>query len=99
MLAALHNPENLQVFAAMITATGPGRQQSWPDPPNTITTVYLTATGAANRTGLSVATASQAFQALEQAGLALPSGENPQRDGWRLNTDGFAQAACDMMNS
>ncbi len=99
MLATLHNPEYLQVFAAMITVTGPGRQQSWPDPPNTITTAYLTPTGAASRTGLSVPTALQAFQALEQAGLALPSGENPQRNGWRLNTDVFAHAACGMMSS
>jgi hypothetical protein len=27
-LAALHDPEQLQVFAALIAATGPGRQQS-----------------------------------------------------------------------
>ena len=98
MLAVLHNPEYLQVFAALITATGPGRQQSWPDPPNTITTAYLIPTGAANRTGFSVPTALQAFQALEQAGLALPSSENPQRNGWRLNADAFAQAAFGTKN-
>jgi hypothetical protein len=40
----------------------------------------------------------RAFQALEQAGLALPSSENPQRNGWRLNTDAFAQAASGMMD-
>jgi len=40
----------------------------------------------------------RAFQALEQAGLALPSSENPQRNGRRLNTDAFAQAASGMMN-
>jgi hypothetical protein len=53
-LAALHDPGQLQVFAALITATGTGRQQSWPDPPNTISVPYLTATGTAKRTGLSV---------------------------------------------
>jgi hypothetical protein len=98
MLAALHDPGQLQVFAALITATGPGRQQSRPDPPNTITVAYLTPTGAATRTGLSVPAAARAFQALEQAGLALPSSENPQRNGWRLNTEAFAQAASGMMN-
>lgn len=65
MLAALHDPEQLQVFAALITATGPGRQQSWPDPPNTISVAYLTATGAAKRTGLSVPAAVRALNALE----------------------------------
>lgn len=98
MLAALHDPEQLQVFAALITATGPGRQQSWPGPSNTITVAYLTPTGAAKRTGLSFPTAVRAFQALEQAGLALPSRENPQRNGWRLNTAVFARAASGMMN-
>lgn len=98
MLAALHDPEQLQVFAALIAATGPGRQQSWPDAPNTISVAYLTATGAAKRTGLSVPAAVRAFQALQQAGLALSSSENPQRNGWRLNTDAFAQAASGMMS-
>jgi hypothetical protein len=69
-------PEQLQVFAALITATGPGRQQSWRDTQNTITVAYLPPTGAAKRTGLSVPAAVQALQALERAGLALPSSEN-----------------------
>ena len=53
---------------------------------------------AARRTGLSVPAAVRAFQALGQAGLALPSSEDPESKGWRLNTDFFGQAASGMMN-
>ena len=93
MLAALTNPQQLQVFAAMATVTGPGRQQDWPDTGTSISISYLTPTGAANRTGLSPAAALDAFRALETAGLASPHPDNPRRNGWRLNTGALAAAA------
>jgi hypothetical protein len=98
MLAALHDPEQLQVFAALIVATGPGMQQSWTDPPNTISIVYISSAGAARSTGLSVPAALRTLQVLEQVGLALPSSEKSPYDSWRLNADVFARAASGMMS-
>jgi hypothetical protein len=93
MWAALLDPIQLQVFAAMATATGPGRQEMFPPTPNVRSVAYLTPTGAANRTGISVEDAYVAFRALEKVGLAVPFATNPKRNGWRLNTDNLAAAA------
>lgn len=93
MMAALIDPVRLQVFAAMVTATGPGRREQFPPAPNTRTVAYLTPTGAANLTGVSVEVAYAVFQALQKAGLAIPAETNPRRNGWRLDTDNLAAAA------
>src|SRR5664280_3711413 len=93
MMAALIDPVRLQVFAAMATATGPGRRTSWPPTPNTREIAYLTPTGAANLTGVSVEDAYAAFGALQKGGLAIPASTNPRRNGFRLDTDNLAAAA------
>jgi hypothetical protein len=77
----------------MVTVTGPGRQASWPPIPNTRSVAYLTPTGAANLTGVSVEDAHAAFRVLQKVGLAIPSPTNPKRNGWRLDTDNLAAAA------
>lgn len=81
MLAALTAPPQLQIFAAMVAATGPGRQQHrqqhWPYAGTRIS--YLTPTGAAGRTGLSRAAALDAFRALEAVGPACPHPDDPDR--------------------
>jgi hypothetical protein len=45
---------------------------------------YLTPTGAANLTGVSVDEADAALHALQTAGLAIPYPTNPKHNGWRL---------------
>jgi predicted acyl esterase len=93
MMAALIAPVRLQVFAAMATRTGPGRREQFPPAPNTYSVAYLTPTGAANLTGVSVEDAYAAFRALQKAGLAIPAETNPKRNGFRLDTDNLAAAA------
>jgi hypothetical protein len=93
MMAALIDPVRLQVFAAMAARTGPGRREQFPPAPGTRTVAYLTPTGAANLTGVSVDDAYAAFRALQKAGLAIPAETNPRRNGWRLDTDNLAIAA------
>lgn len=93
MMAALIDPVRLQVFAAMATATGPGRREQYPPAPGTRSVSYLTPTGAANLTGVSVEDAYAALTALQEAGLAIPAEANPRRNGWRLDTDNPAIAA------
>jgi hypothetical protein len=93
MMAALVDPVRLQVFAAMVTVTGPGRREQFPPAPNTRSVSYLTPTGAAKRTGVTVEEAYTAFRALQKAGLAIPASTNPRRNGWRLDTDKLAFAA------
>jgi hypothetical protein len=93
MMAALIDPVRLQVFAAMVTDTGPGRREQFRPAPNTRSLAYLTPTGAANLTGVSVEDAYAAFRALQEAGLAVPAETNPQRNGFRLDTDNLATAA------
>ncbi|MFZ0160569.1 MAG: hypothetical protein WAL50_16195 [Kineosporiaceae bacterium] len=93
MMATLVDPVRLQVFAAMVTVTGPGRREPFPPAPNTRSVSYLTPTGAANLTGVSVDDAYAAFRALQKAGLAIPASTNPRRNGWRLDADNLAIAA------
>jgi hypothetical protein len=62
MMAALVGPVRLQVFAAMATRTGPGRREQFPPAPGTRTVAYLTPTGAANLTGVSVEDAYAVFR-------------------------------------
>jgi hypothetical protein len=93
MMATLVDPVRLQVFAAMVTVTGPGRREQFPPAPNTRSVSYLTPTGAANLTGVSVEDAYAAFRALQKAGLAIPASTNPRRNGWRLDADNLAIAA------
>ena len=93
MMAALVDPVRLQVFAAMVTATGPGRRERFTPAPNTRSVSYLTPTGAANLTGVSVDDAYAAFRTLQKAGLAVPASTNPRRNGWRLDADNLAIAA------
>lgn len=90
MLAALIDPVRLQVFAAMATRTGPGRQEQFRPAPGTRTVAYLTPTGAAKLTGFSVEDVYAAFRALQKAGLAVPAETNPRRNGFRLDTDNLA---------
>ena len=82
MMAALIDPVRLQVFAAMATTTGPGRREQFPPAPNTRSVAYLTPTGAANLTGVSVEDAYAAFRALQKAGLAIPASTNPNATGF-----------------
>ena len=93
MMAALVDPVRLQVFAAMVTSTGPGRRERFSPAPNTRSVSYLTPTGAANLIGVSVDDAYAAFKVLQKAGLAVPASTNPRRNGWRLDADNLAIAA------
>jgi hypothetical protein len=93
MMASLVDAVRLQVFAAMVTVTGPGRREQFAPAPNTRSVSYLTPTGAANLTGVTVEDAYAAFRALQKAGLAIPSSTNPRRNGWRLDADNLAIAA------
>lgn len=77
----------------MVTATAPGRREQFPAAPNTRTVAYLTPTGAANLTGVSVDDAYAAFGALQKAGLAIPAETDPRRNGLRLDADNLAIAA------
>lgn len=90
MITALLDPVPLQVFAAMTTRTGAGRPSSWPSTGYELT--YLTPTGAAKATGLSVEQATTAFSALQKARLTVPYPTNPKRNGWRLDTDSLTEA-------
>jgi hypothetical protein len=92
MAAALADRDQLVAFAAMILscdrAVRTARMGYDDVGANGIS--YITATGVANSTGMSVATARQALHALEAVGLATSHTEG---DAWRPDTATLAGLA------
>ena len=86
-LSILSDRGCLITFAAMVLNCDPSVREHEMGYPIGNGVSFITATGAAKRTGLPVADSEHALQRLEAAGLAV---SNPLGQGWRLDTNALA---------
>jgi hypothetical protein len=96
MLSALADRNCLVAFATMVNSCNPGvrkNRRGYDDTAGAHSVSYITATGVANATGLSVQAADRALRTLEAVGLAVVSPRYPgggDYDSWRTATDALA---------
>jgi hypothetical protein len=96
MLSALADRNCLVAFAAMVSGCDPAvrkNRMGYDDTAGARSVSYITATGVAKATGLSVQAADLALRTLEAVGLAVVSPRYPgggDYDSWRTATDVLA---------